>query len=817
MKVVGYTLHNCSPRRILFVVKRDSKVKLGQYFMLKHPYLEVPVIIRVFDIRSMNYGMETGRIGALAGSIGITAGFGKELEYLVAICEPLGYVHDGKFRSLDVAPPTWSEIYKADVELLRGFIGYLLNSHGSGGIMVPIGKVEGLEMPYALDLDRVARGHMFVAGMTRSGKSVSGEALIRVYDERESVMLDCEIKDFVNRFQHNVGRNVFLNQGFKTVALSRASYRPTLGRVYAVYRHRYYRQIYSIITAGGKTVKVTGDHSLLVWDGWRIQVQKARSVRKGFWLISPGLKTKPASYKPKGEDYLCLSRVVRRARVMLRLSQETLSLRASIPQAVLSLYERGCDTLSYRQLRSVYEVLADRLEKVKLFKRKVNWMLNAGSRRERFERARSILTLYTDLGGVQPNFSLSLPTHMVSLANRLKDSQAERALNFIRQVLDSRLTLEKVVDVYSEPFDGYVYDLGVEGEENFMANQIFLHNSTFALNLVRNSVLFLKPRPRFIVFDRRGEYSLLADYGGAVFTYREFMGNRGYPDPRSMVKMIGLDPNRRVGKLALEAIISVGERGEKLTPENILHEVVEIVESTGMRGGEAIVKEVEYWLKRRGKALTGRDIAEPLDPVEIIRKFPVVVVDLSVDYNYTDQFMAVRSVIERVMEEAIDRRDKGDFSVINIVEEAQYFVPERGAPMIANPQAAGIDKIITEAISQAGGYNVGFIILTQRPAYVSKNVISQCNTVVCFRMRSGNDQEAIAKYTEQGSSRIFRYLPDLPDHYALVWGMASPIRFPVIVATDAEIYPAKTSATPTQAWEKMEEVEKTIGTIELEA
>ncbi len=817
MKVVGYTLHNCSPRKIAFVVKRDSKVKLGQYFMLKHPYHDVPVIIRVFDIRSMNYGMEAGRIGALAGSIGITAGFGKELEYLVAICEPLGYVYDGKFRSLDVAPPTWSEIYKADVELLKGFIGYLLNSHGSGGIMVPIGKVEGLEMPYALDLDGVARGHMFVAGMTRSGKSISGDALIRVYDAREAVTVDCEIKDFVDGFYRHGVRQILLDGRFMTIALNRVSYKPTLGKVYTVYRHKYYRKIYNIITRSGKTIRVTGDHSVLVWDGRRVRVQRARDVRRDFWLISPGSKVKSCGYTLEDKDYLCLSRIVHRARILLGLSQESLSLRTGIPQSKLSLYERGCDTLSYRQLKSVCRFLTERLEKAKLFKRKVQWIQEAGSPRGKAERAKSILTLYKDLGGVQPSFSLGLPAHMLSLSSKLKTKEAEKSINFIRQVLDSEIILDRVLDVYQMPFDGYVYDLGVEMEENFMANQLFLHNSTFALNLVRNSASFLKPRPRFIVFDRRGEYSLLADYGGAIFTYREFMGNNGYPDPRSMVKMLGLDPNRRVGKLALEAIISVGERGKRLTPENILREVVEIVESTSMRGGEALVKEIEYWLRRRGRVLFEKDMSEPLDPVEVVRKFPIVVVDLSVDYNYMDQFMAVRSIIERIMEEAIERRDKGDFSVINIVEEAQYFVPERGAPMIANPQAAGIDKIITEAISQAGGYNVGFIILTQRPAYVSKNVISQCNTVVCFRMRSGNDQEAIAKYTEQGSSRIFRYLPDLPDHYALVWGMASPIRFPVIVATDAEIYPSKTSATPTQAWEKMEEVEETVGTIELEA
>ncbi|RJS84639.1 ATP-binding protein, partial [Candidatus Bathyarchaeota archaeon] len=117
------------------------------------------------------------------------------------------------------------------------------------------------------------------------------------------------------------------------------------------------------------------------------------------------------------------------------------------------------------------------------------------------------------------------------------------------------------------------------------------------------------------------------------------------------------------------------------------------------------------------------------------------------------------------------------------------------------------DKVrdsVVETISQAGGYNVGMIIMTQRPAYVLKSCISQCNSVACFRLRSGNDQDAILDYTEYGSEHLRDYLPGLADHEAILWGLAIPTPFPVIAEIDVEEYPQKAVSFAKQAWEKME-------------
>jgi DNA helicase HerA-like ATPase len=93
--------------------------------------------------------------------------------------------------------------------------------------------------------------------------------------------------------------------------------------------------------------------------------------------------------------------------------------------------------------------------------------------------------------------------------------------------------------------------------------------------------------------------------------------------------------------------------------------------------------------------------------------------------------------------------------------------------------------------------------MTQRPAYVSKSVISQCNSVVSFRLMSGNDQDAVINYTEYGSRSLKQYLAGLADHEAFICGIALPCKFPVIVETRVEEYPRKSTKNAKQIFEQM--------------
>lgn len=99
---------------------------------------------------------------------------------------------------------------------------------------------------------------------------------------------------------------------------------------------------------------------------------------------------------------------------------------------------------------------------------------------------------------------------------------------------------------------------------------------------------------------------------------------------------------------------------------------------------------------------------------------------------------------------------------------------------------------------------MGLILMTQRPAYVLKSCISQCNSVACFRLKSGNDQDAILQYTEYGSERLRDYLPGLADHEAMMWGIAVPTPFPMITEIKVDEYPQKAAVFAKQAWERME-------------
>ena len=79
-----------------------------------------------------------------------------------------------------------------------------------------------------------------------------------------------------------------------------------------------------------------------------------------------------------------------------------------------------------------------------------------------------------------------------------------------------------------------------------------------------------------------------------------------------------------------------------------------------------------------------------------------------------------------------------------------------------------------ERIAKEGRkYGVGLVIISQRPAEVSKTVISQCNNVVAMRLTNGDDQAVIAKLLPDNLAGFSGVLPALDIGEALVVGDAS--------------------------------------------
>jgi DNA helicase HerA-like ATPase len=323
--------------------------------------------------------------------------------------------------------------------------------------------------------------------------------------------------------------------------------------------------------------------------------------------------------------------------------------------------------------------------------------------------------------------------------------------------------------------------------------------SSFIINLVARSTS-LTPRSRFIIFDRRGEYGALTRYGAKVLSYSMFVPP--IRDPDLIADKLGVKRDERA--LIVNSVEELLKAGSPITSESLLDKIVEIAPSIIKREEtrEEALKFLKRIIERRGDFLQRQ--REPQDIVRIVRENPVTVIDFSVDADFEAQQFAAREIIHKITSYAMERKDVGDFAAIIAIEEAQYLAPEKGLEIEESVAQRDVKRKMIEAISQAGGYNVGFIIMTQRPAYVLKSVISQCNTVACFRLKSGNDQDAILQYTEYGSERLRDYLPGLADHEAMLWGIAVPTPFPVITEIKVTEYPQKAAVFAKQAWQKME-------------
>ena len=847
--VVGRVISRSTPRRIMFVVLKGARVGMGDFYVVDHPWKGVPVFLRVREIQTMNEEVDLGRTGLLASSAGLLTDYSSELEYVIVESEVLGYrdPESGRIRGLEAPPSTLSPVKRPSRPDLISFLG-----SGTGrGLPLRIGRVKGTDVPFHLDLASVARGHMFVTGMTRSGKSVTGDTIVLLYNREKGRYFLGPIRKFVDPFLPRRARRGIVDMrgwGWETLTLG-PGMRPEWAPVAGALRHVNDKEIYEVETATGRKIRVTEDHSLLVTpDGTSVLAVRPKTLMamRSKYLIVPRGAPLP---KPKSTE-MYMDRLVGMALAsgVPYFEGGVLILDSSPADVRMACMEAGvdCETMGGAAIRVRSELLMDAIAEglASILNLPMSYQHFTGSflyplpsalkeylyrRLLPYQDGRSVVLMESEDRLLATSILLSLvgvTTLKICKRGLLLDSATTAMLRdrlemphmFIDQT-DGALTLgdprretrvaegvvqkgwvdlERVVRVerlYSR--QEFVYDLDVPGTQNFLANGIFAHNSSFISSLISKSSQ-LKPRPSFLVLDRRGEYVGLARRGAVIYDYSAFLPRHGLARPGDVAKRLGY----RQGTLSHRLVLSAAEEAMSEGEEPDLQSMVRALRRVAreMRVKSSLVAEVEARMRREFPNLVVG--GGGLDVVEEVRKSPLVVVDFSSDTRYEDQFYAVREMVRRLTNYAVSRKEEGDFALIVVLEEAQYLVPERGYTIVGDPYEAGAAQAIIEAISQAGGYNLGFVVVTQRPAYVSKSVISQTNTVAAFRLRNGNDQEAIMKYTE--AEDLSNYLAMLSDHEALIWGMASPIPFPVQVEVEVVSLPAKASRPPEEAWARMQ-------------
>jgi DNA helicase HerA-like ATPase len=122
-------------------------------------------------------------------------------------------------------------------------------------------------------------------------------------------------------------------------------------------------------------------------------------------------------------------------------------------------------------------------------------------------------------------------------------------------------------------------------------------------------------------------------------------------------------------------------------------------------------------------------------------------------------------VVARITKELFDDRKAGKIPpFLLVVEEAHNYCPERGFG------SAVSSSILRTVASEGRKFGMGICIVSQRPAKVDKNIISQCNTNIILKVTNPNDLKAIIQSVEGLTTQTCDEIQRLPIGVALLSG-----------------------------------------------
>lgn len=180
-------------------------------------------------------------------------------------------------------------------------------------------------------------------------------------------------------------------------------------------------------------------------------------------------------------------------------------------------------------------------------------------------------------------------------------------------------------------------------------------------------------------------------------------------------------------------------------------------------GSWQVVSSLEYL---QNLDLFGRD---PVTADELVRPGQVTIVNLRGSTPDVQE-----AVCGRLLGQIFEARKREQIPPAMVVlEEAHAFCPER------NLGSALSQGMVRTVASEGRKFGLGMTVVSQRPAKVDKNVLSQANTQIVLRVTNDNDIKAITKSMEGTTPDMEDELQRLPVGSALV---ASPdLAHPVFV------------------------------------
>ena len=300
---------------------------------------------------------------------------------------------------------------------------------------------------------------------------------------------------------------------------------------------------------------------------------------------------------------------------------------------------------------------------------------------------------------------------------------------------------------------------------------------------------FLKKNVTTVVIDPHGEYSSLKYPAKKTKLHQELgISPRGYA---SQIKVFSPDPELNQSKPLRFTLASITPR-ELLNLMNLdarqyliplrkamdllktskqffdLRDVIRVLESEGNPSVTPLIAQLEYLADMGIFARKGTRINE------IVSRGKLSIINLR-GIAPDIQEMVVQRLAMALFE--LRKRNKIP-PLMLVVEEAHNYAPQQGV--------AASTKILRIIASEGRKFGLGLMIISQRPAKIDKNILSQCNTQIILRVTNPNDLRAIGNSVENLTKGSLEEIQRLPVGVALVTG--GSISMPLFV----EIRPRET-------------------------
>jgi hypothetical protein len=112
-----------------------------------------------------------------------------------------------------------------------------------------------------------------------------------------------------------------------------------------------------------------------------------------------------------------------------------------------------------------------------------------------------------------------------------------------------------------------------------------------------------------------------------------------------------------------------------------------------------------------------------------------------------------------------------------VLEEAHTVIPEHNFLGISDKNAGSLVNSVSQIALQGRKYDIGFLVIAQRTANVSKTVLTQCNSVIVFQEFDKTSNDFLSNYF---GSQITQVLPTLRFRQAVAFGKAFRTTIPLI-------------------------------------